>query len=149
MTNYLKDGERLRTDTNGRQFHVKADGTEELVRDGQGVSVPFFMMDSARRTPSAQPFDAKNHKPGFVEDRLAPSQALKAADATARAAHQAMCEAKANGWRNPPSVVGQDQCAQEIERTAPAQVESNARPPQDAAWEAMRQRKSDAWKHTK
>ena len=112
MANYLKDGERIRADANGRQFHVKADGSEEIVRDGQRVSVPMIMMDSARRaSPAADPaavhkpkvdvatVNMSDHRPGYVGARLMPGPSAAVDAGNAAFSFADMVRRKTDAWK--------------------------------------------------
>lgn len=128
---YLKDGEAFRTMPDGSVVKLDKD---EVIRDGQRLSVPMVMMDGKPGTQAAPIVNADHARPRFG--------VMTDAQVAQRMASQVKYEDKiANAWKNPTLPPQQDS---KPAASAPAPVADAG-----AAYDRMKRRQEDAWKNPK
>jgi hypothetical protein len=147
MTDFLRDGERYHTLSDGTVLKVARD--EDVMRDGQRMRVPLLMVDGVNPAPV---FDAAHQRPRAgvrsLNDR-----------ARVEASHAMMVKRLNDAWRNPglarvpaPQFRGTaDDAAKRLGFTSPpaGSLTAEQQAQSDQAYTARCQKLEDAWKGAK
>jgi hypothetical protein len=129
-----------------RRHDVDDDDADEMVRDGERVRCPMYLMDSMQRRIA---FDAASHQPGY---RSVDSATVRDARRMARDAREEMIRRLTDAWRTPVRDAAEPDASERLLRRHLGNERPDEKPDDDAQarrdrqWAEYCDRVSNAWR---